>query len=681
MNKKANRLIHENSPYLLQHAYNPVDWYAWSQEAFDKAQAENKPLFVSIGYATCHWCHVMERESFENNSIAAYLNKHFICIKVDREERPDIDSFYMKAVQLMTGRGGWPMSIFVTPGGAPFFAGTYYPPEPRYTMPGFLQVLEAVHSAWSQKNSDVINRSSEISARIAEIDTPEPSRAAGPKELLSGFLTQSREQYDNDYGGFSPAPKFPQPTQLILLMNLCTASGNTQALAMARHTLDAIARGGIHDHAGGGFHRYSVDKQWLVPHFEKMLYDQAMLTDAFLLAFQITGNRACARIAERTAAFVLRDMQGPGHGFYSAVDADSQGGEGAYYVWDIKEIKSILDPGEYKLFSALYDTAENGNWEGRLILAQKESLETAARAADMPKNRFIARIDLILEKLRQVRTSRSAPAVDDKILTDWNSLMITSLARAGMILENRDFIEKALKAADAIETHASVSDSLYHSFRNGRRGVKGFLSDYAFWTRACIALYEATGSSGWMEKALFWHKRTAECFSDSNGGFFAEQDTGIIPVRQRQVFDSPVTSPEAAALENSLVCAAWQGEDNRDAVIQTALRESAAMEKHAPGTASFLSVILQCLAGPVTAVVSAEPGGSDALRMLKTLTSIAWPGLVIAYHDKKNSVCPLVEGKEHTEPALFICAGSTCFPPLLETSGLVEYIKTMKVIL
>ena len=426
--KHTNRLIRERSPYLLQHAHNPVDWYPWGAEAFERAKKEDKPVFLSIGYSTCHWCHVMEYESFENDRIAGIMNEHFVSIKVDREQRPDIDEIYINAVQMMTGSGGWPLSVFLTPDGKPFYGGTYFPPKDVYGRPGFERVLLSIADVWRNRRYEFVDSADKLSAVLANLTGPTEKEKLSPEMLKRGF-DYSRDIFDGTNGGFGVAPKFPQPTNLSMLLSYWYRTANAQALQMVEKTLDAMSKGGIYDHIGGGFHRYATDAQWLVPHFEKMLYDQALLSKVYLQAYQITKNQKYATIAREILDYVLRDMTDVDGGFYSAEDADSEGEEGTYYLWDNKQIDAVLDEDEARIFNAYYGVTKKGNFEqGKNILNITTPIKQLAKKVKKDRTAIVrilttARIKIFNERVKRIRLSR-----DDKVVTAWNGLMISSLA-------------------------------------------------------------------------------------------------------------------------------------------------------------------------------------------------------------------------------------------------------------
>ncbi len=444
----SNRLIEQTSPYLRQHAHNPVDWYSWGDEALRQARELDRPIFLSIGYSACHWCHVMEHESFEDEETARVLNEHFVSVKVDREERPDLDQIYMTAVQLMTRHGGWPMSVFLTPDLEPFYGGTYFPPIERHGLPSFRRVLLAIVDAWTNRRADLLAQAKDLSGHVHQAMQIEAQPGSLDEGLLRGAGNHLRQVFDPTYGGFGRAPKFPHPMDLRLLLRLWQRFGDDDALRMATTTLDHMARGGIYDQLGGGFHRYSTDARWLAPHFEKMLYDNALLTAAYLEAFQATGDPVYRRIVDETLAYVEREMTSPAGAFYSTQDADSEGEEGKFFVWSRAEVEQVLGRDEAQLFCEIYEVTPEGNWEGHNILHRIRSDEQEAGLLKMPVEELRRRLAESRRKLFQRRAERVKPGLDDKILTSWNALMIDAFARAGAVLDNDAYIQRAVNAAD-----------------------------------------------------------------------------------------------------------------------------------------------------------------------------------------------------------------------------------------
>lgn len=544
MHQKANRLANEESPYLLQHAYNPVDWFPWSDEAFAKAKDEDKPIFLSIGYSTCHWCHVMERESFEDDEVAEALNKSYISIKVDREERPDIDHIYMTVCQALTGSGGWPLTILMTPDEKPFYAGTYFPKNNRMGMPGLLSILESIRKAWANNREDLLYSSNQILNVISrtEKDTIEEFK---PNLIEEAFL-QFKSDFDNAYGGFGNAPKFPTPHNLFFLLRYWYKTKEKSALMMVEKTLDSMYGGGIYDHIGYGFCRYSTDRKWLIPHFEKMLYDNALLAIAYLETYQVTKKSRYSEIANQVFTYVLRDMTSPEGGFYSAEDADSEGEEGKFYVWTRDEIVNILGEEDGSKFCEYFNITSKGNFEGKNIL---NLIKQTSTVIDME---FINRSR---EKLFDIRNKRIHPFRDDKILTSWNGLMVAAMAIGGRVLGNNEYVDAAEKAVNFIYNHLIRKDGrLLARYRDEEAAFLGYVDDYAFLIWGLIELYETTFKPKYLEKAVYLNKDLIKNFWDSNiGGLFVYgSDSEQLITRPKEFYDGATPSGNSVAALNFL---------------------------------------------------------------------------------------------------------------------------------
>ncbi len=578
MAEKSNRLINEKSPYLLQHAKNPVDWYPWGDEAFDRARQEDKPIFLSIGYSTCHWCHVMAHESFEDPAIAELLNKWFVSIKVDREERPDIDQMYMAATQAMSGAGGWPMSVFLTPDGSPFYAGTYFPPRSAHQRPGFSDLLTALHEAWQERRMEIERAAVQVVAHLAREEKPEAAAIpADAPERCHDLLAKS---YDPEYGGFGKAPKFPRPAVLSFLFEWYRQTGKEEAKTMALHTLKKMADGGMYDQLGGGFHRYSVDGRWFVPHFEKMLYDQGQLAGVYLDAFLQSGDRQFARVAEEIFAYVLRDMQHPEGGFYSAEDADSvnpyapaEHGEGAFYLWTEEEIRARLDPAVTELFCFIYGVEKDGNVEydphgeftGRNILHRARSNEEAAKRFDTPPTEIETRLAAARQVLLQARETRTLPHRDDKIVTGWNGMFIGALARGSRILGRPELLSTAVRAAEFVEANLfdPTNASLMRRWRDGEAGLVGQLDDYGYLVGGLLDLHQATHDPHWLEWAEFLTETQIVLFWNDPGGYFYDSvacDT--VKIRLRGAYDGAEPAGNSVTVHNLLRLARLRGRED-----------------------------------------------------------------------------------------------------------------------
>ena len=575
-----NRLIHETSPYLLQHAHNPVDWYPWAPEALARAVAEDKPILLSVGYAACHWCHVMAHESFEDPDTAALMNELFVNVKVDREERPDIDAIYMEAVQALTGRGGWPMTVFLTPDGRPFYGGTYYPPEPRYGMPSFRQLLRAIAEAWQERRREMElagDRMADALNRSAALHPADTALAAGVLDKAAQNLMRSLDPYE---GGFSDAPKFPQPMNLDFLLQNWRRTGDEKQRKAVTYTLAKMARGGIYDQLGGGFHRYSTDTHWLVPHFEKMLYDNAQLARTYLHAWQITGEAALRQVVEETLDYVLREMTSPQGGFYSTQDADSEGVEGKFFVWTPAEVLALLGPSDGRLFSAYFDVTARGNFhEGghsANILHAEDDLEDAAEKLKVSIEQLAEVIARGREILLAARERRVHPGRDEKILAEWNGLTIHALAEAGAVLGRADYVQAAVRGAEFILAKMIVSEDssaprstlhaprLFRTYNAGRAHLNAYLEDYAAVALGFVALYQATFELRWLEEAAGLAQTILADFRDPDGaGFFqVSADHEKLVVRRKDFIDSAIPSGNSLTAELFLRLAVLLGDDS-----------------------------------------------------------------------------------------------------------------------
>jgi uncharacterized protein len=560
--KYQNRLKLEKSPYLLQHASNPVDWYPWGQEAFEKARKEDKPIFLSIGYSTCHWCHVMERESFEDPEVAKLMNEVFVSIKVDREERPDIDSIYMNVCHMMTGSGGWPLTIIMTPDKKPFFAATYIPKGDRYGRIGMLALIPQIRELWESRKEEVLASGEKIANLLLQLSSTTPGEELGEATIKKAYEQLSRN-FDPRYGGFGSAPKFPTPHQLTFLLRYWKRKGDEGALRMVEKTLQAMSRGGISDHVGFGFHRYSTDSEWLVPHFEKMLYDQAMLAMAYLEAYQATGRDEYGKITQEIFTYVLRDMTAPAGGFYSAEDADSEGEEGKFYLWSEKEIKELLTGEEAEYVRRVFNIKRGGNFSeglgeertGRNILYLNKSLPEVASELNIPEERLQRVLEGIRQKLFTKRKTRISPHKDDKVLTDWNGLMIAALAKGAQVFDEPKYASAGSRALDFILTKLRTPEGrLYHRYRGGEAAVPAFLDDYAFLIWGLIELYEATFEPSHLQTALSLNDDLLKHFwDDKNGGFyFIAADNEHLLVRKKEIYDGAVPSGNSVAMLNLL---------------------------------------------------------------------------------------------------------------------------------
>ncbi len=567
----ANRLAGETSPYLLQHAHNPVDWFPWGPEALAKAKAEEKPIFLSIGYSACHWCHVMERESFENPDIAAIMNERYVNIKVDREERPDLDNLYMAAVQALTGHGGWPMSVFLTPDLEPFYGGTYYPPTDSRGMPGFPRVLLSVERAWNERRDEILGAAGEMTSQLRSAGSIPASGGELDATLLDGAAKALGRAFEPIHGGFGSSPKFPHPMDLRVLLREHARTGDQHALHMVTHTLDKMARGGIYDHLGGGFARYSTDEQWLAPHFEKMLYDNALLSTVYLEAFQVTGNSEYATIARETMDYILERMTSPDGPFYATEDADSEGVEGKFYVWSLDEIQQVLGSERAVEFVSIYDVTERGNWEHANILNLPRPIEQAAKA--LGRDPAELRSDLASDraKLLEARSKRIPPGKDTKVLTSWNGLMLGPLAEGSLILDEPRYAQAAEKAAGfLLDTMRTVDGRLLHSYKDQQAKFNGYLDDYTHFIDGLTRLFEVTGRQRWIEAAIELAEVMIDEFHDAEGGgfYYVGKSHEQLIVRQKDAYDNATPSGNAMAATVLARLDALTGRDDFEALAR-----------------------------------------------------------------------------------------------------------------
>jgi uncharacterized protein YyaL (SSP411 family) len=668
-----NHLANETSPYLLQHQNNPVDWYPWGAEAIELARRQNKPIFLSIGYSACHWCHVMEHESFENEAIAKILNEKFVAVKVDREERPDLDQIYMNVTQMMTGRGGWPMSVFLTPDLKPFYAGTYFPPTARGGMPGFDQVLLAVDDAWQNRRDTAEDMGEQLVAELKKQEQGGAAAAGGDvnRELIDAAVAALTRSFDATWGGFGGAPKFPHPMDLQLLLRHWRRTGRQQSLDMVKKTLDRMAAGGIYDHLGGGFARYSVDARWLVPHFEKMLYDNALLAATYVEAWQATGDDDYARVARETLDYLLRDMTDSAGGFYSAEDADSEGEEGKFYVWTPDEIDRVLGDDDGAVFGRVFDVTDAGNFEGKNILNLPKTLSQSAMILGMPEKDLRDSLASSRHKLFTEREKRVHPSKDDKILVAWNGLMIDALARAGAALGEPRFIAAAVRAADFLQQNLQRPDGrLLHTWRRGpeKTGVAkldAYLDDYACLANALVSLYEATFDAARLVEAARLADLMLEHFADKQGGgfFFTADDHEQLIARNREVADSSTPAASAMAVTALVRLSKLSGEKKYQEAAEKAIRSAAGFLKQAPTAMGQTLLALDFQLGPTYELVLA----GDANEVLPELRRRFLPNKVLAAAtpDPPPILAALLAGKSSDDPqaVLFVCEGFTCQRP------------------
>jgi uncharacterized protein YyaL (SSP411 family) len=683
----TNRLSNETSPYLRQHAHNPVDWYPWGPEALERARRLDRPIFLSIGYSACHWCHVMEHESFENEDIARILNDHFVSIKVDREERPDLDQIYMASVQLLNeGQGGWPMSVFLTPDLKPFLGGTYFPPDDRYGRPGFKRLLLTVAEWWRTRRGDIDQQAAAVTGHLQGLGRLEPGPGGGlDASLLHQAASRLARRFDPTHGGFSEAPKFLHTMDLRLLLRVWKRFGDGQALHMARHTLDRMALGGLYDQLGGGFARYSTDERWLVPHFEKMLYDNALLVPCYLETYQATGDPFYRAIAEETLAWVRREMTSPEGPFYSTLDADSEGEEGKFYVWTPEEIEGVLGQEDAELFNAVYGVEPGGNWEDphhpggspKNILHRVKTFAQYARLHGLDEADLRARLERGRKKLFEVRSRRVWPGRDDKALTSWNGLMIATLAQAAQVLDNPAHAESAARAADFILTHMRTADGrLLRTWSSGSAAkLNGYLEDYSFLLDGLVSLYEATFWPRWLEAALDLARVLVEQFWDpEEGGFFyTGNDHEALIARTKDPHDSAIPSGNAVAVTALLRLAKLTGRADLQDRAEATLQLYSALLKTQPLAATQMLLALDFHLGPVQEfAVVGDPQAPDTRRVLRALHHGFRPNQVLALKPASGdtaaleALVPLLAGKRAQEGVTtYVCENFTCQAPLV----------------
>ncbi|HEX6309502.1 MAG TPA: thioredoxin domain-containing protein [Longimicrobiales bacterium] len=675
----ANRLIHETSPYLLQHADNPVDWYPWGEEAFARARAEERPILLSVGYSSCHWCHVMEHESFEDEDTARIMNERFISVKVDREERPDVDSIYMTAVQAMTGHGGWPMTVFIAPDGSPFYGGTYFPPEPRHGLPSFRQILLAVHDAWRSRRDDVLQSAAGLREALEQSTLVRAPAATPDASLLDDAFRRLARGYDARHGGFGRAPKFPQAMTLELLLRYHLRTDNEQALSMLLHTLRAMARGGMYDQIGGGFHRYSVDEQWLVPHFEKMLYDNALLAQIYIRTWQTAREPELRRVAEEILDYVRREMTAPDGGFYSAQDADSEGVEGKFYVWTDDEIDTVLGEADGPIFRSWYGVTADGNFEGHSILHVNRTADDAAAEHGISPERLRDVLAAGRAKLYGVRAQRTWPARDDKVLTSWNAMMLQAFAVAAQVLGRDEDRNTAVRAAEFLLRELDVEGRLKRTWKNGRARIDGFLEDYALLADALLSLYEATFDPRWVREARSLADRMLLLFLDEDEQLFydAENDATLI-VRPRSVEDNATPSGTSAATLMLLRLSVFTGEPRYTRIAARILENMAGLLHRAPLAFSHLLAALDFhTADPQEIAIVGDPDAPDTNALLDTARERYRPNAIVALLDPDRpgdaaDAVPLLADRPRIDDraTAYVCRHFTCRQPVTDPAAL-----------
>ncbi|MEO8424491.1 MAG: thioredoxin domain-containing protein [Actinomycetota bacterium] len=678
--ERANRLASETSPYLLQHAHNPVEWYPWGPEALERARSEDRPILISIGYAACHWCHVMERESFEDDATAALMNANFVCIKVDREERPDLDAIYMDAAQAMTGSGGWPLTAFLTPGGEPFFAGTYFPPVPQHGLPSFQQVLGGIAEAWNDRREELVTQGAKIAEHIARVGLLSASHEPLTDALTRAAFSRLQQSFDGERGGFGGAPKFPQPMTLEFVLR-CAVRGWEPATEIVTTTLDRMADGGIYDHLGGGFARYSTDASWHVPHFEKMLYDNAQLVRLYTRAWQVTRDDRYRRVATDTVEYLLREMQHAEGGFYSSQDADSEGVEGKFFVWGWDELVPLVGPAVATCFGATPD----GNWEGSNVLWRPRAVADVAEDHSMSADELAAEVEDARRTLFEVREARVRPATDDKVLTAWNALAIGALAEVGRVFDEPSYVREAVRCAEFVLTHLrDERGRLLRSWRNGTAGRPGFADDYAVMASACLTLFETTFELRWFEEAVTLADELIRLFrDDERGGFFQTgSDAEELVLRPKELYDNATPSGNSVSAEVLLRLALFTGDVEYERAGLSALRLIRDAMAGAPTGFGQALCALDLYLGPSREVaIVGDPSATDTRALVAEVTgSIYRPNVVLAVaapdDERSFLTVPLLRDRDARDgPAIaYVCERFTCKLPVTEVEQLREQL-------
>jgi uncharacterized protein YyaL (SSP411 family) len=690
--KKYNRLKNEKSPYLLQHADNPVNWYPWSQEAFDKAKKEKKPVFLSIGYSTCHWCHVMAHESFEDEEVAEQLNNNFVCIKVDREERPDIDKIYMSVCQLISGRGGWPLTIIMTPDKEPFFAATYIPKETRFGIKGMLTLIPEINNLWKNKSERLLKSAREITSALQRIP-----KSIVEKELTIDTLDSAYEQlfnsYDELFGGFGNQPKFPTPHNLLFLLRYWNRTGNKYCLKMVENTLQQMRMGGIYDHIGYGFHRYSTDRKWILPHFEKMLYDQALLIIAYTEAYQATKKSIYKNTTQEIIEYVLRDMTDKEGGFFSAEDADSEGKEGKFYTWGYKELKDILRSEELKIVEKLYNIKNNGNYSSedgsfdkKNIFYQNMNLDDYKKFYNLGKEKIIDILEKIRIKLYNIRKKRVHPEKDDKILTDWNGLMIAALSKAGKVFNELLYIEKAEKALNFIvKKMMKENGELLHRYRKGEVKIDGYADDYAFLIFGLIELYQATFNSKYLKISLELNKYFLNYFWDKkNGGLYFTSDKGEkLIARSKEIYDGAVPSANSISMYNLIRLGRITGNtDFEEKAKQIGIFFYEQINSYPAGHTQIMIGQNFAIGPSYEIVIVGNLDKFDTKKIIGEINSIYLPNKVVIFKDPSSKdseieyISPFVKDYSQLEnkTTIYVCRNHQCNLPITSIDKMKEQL-------
>jgi len=671
MHEKSNRLINEKSPYLLQHANNPVEWFPWGEEAFNKAKIEDKPIFLSIGYSTCHWCHVMSRESFEDEEVAKVLNDSFISIKVDREERPDVDNIYMSVCQAMTGGGGWPLTVIMTPEKQPFFAGTYFPKNNKYGNPGLMELLDKISIAWQENKEELVEYSNDLLVKLK--DDSEDHKGEFSKEIIDQTFNYFKKSFDPVFGGFGNAPKFPSPHNLTFLLTYFKATGEIKALDMVKTTLDNLQKGGIFDHLGGGFSRYSVDKKWFAPHFEKMIYDNALLAIAYLQTYQETGEERYKKVCEKIFNYILRDMTSSEGGFFCAEDADSEGEEGKFYLWTQEEIEEVLDKEEAKLFISYYGVSSKGNFEGKNILN--------LIGKDLDKE---TQFDTMRQKLFEYREKRIRPRRDDKILTSWNSLMIVALSMGARILKQDKYLVAAKNSMDFLMTKlVNKEGRVLARYCKGEAAYFGYLEDYAFLIWALIEMYETTFNCFYLEKALIFNKDMLKVFWDEKekGLFIYGKDSEQLILKTKEAYDGAIPSGNSIAAMNMLRLSLITGDSGLEAKAKEIFSCFGGTVKRFPaGYTSLMSAYVCSQVPGKYLVIAGKEQEPDTRTMLNEVHKVFQPFLTVVLQDESLELEALIPNiksnvKIDGKATAYICKNFVCSKPTVDIDEFIELLK------
>jgi uncharacterized protein YyaL (SSP411 family) len=672
----SNRLAGETSPYLLQHANNPVDWYPWGEEAFARARAEDRPILLSVGYSACHWCHVMAHESFENEQIAALMNELFVNIKVDREERPDVDSIYMQAVMAISGHGGWPMTVFLTPAGEPYFGGTYFPPADRQGLRGFSTVLDAVATIYRDRRDEVTTAADQLRRALEPPALPAGTGAAADLDAAAAQLVT---QADPRHGGFGAAPKFPHAASVDFLLRRHRTSGDRRLLDTALLALDHMARGGIHDQVGGGFHRYSVDGMWAIPHFEKMLYDNAQLAPVYLHAYQLTGDHRWRRVVEDVLDHTLRELRLPAGGFASSQDADSPGGEGSFFVWTPAELAAVLGEEDGTLAARVFGVGDAGNFEHRTtVLSVPFPLAQVARSLEVTEDELLRRVERIRDRLLAARHQRPAPARDDKVLTSWNALMLGALAEAGAALGRTDYLDAARRCADFLLSELQPDGVLLRTWKDGRAKITGFLEDSAFLADSLITLYEACGDGAYLSAARELVDDALRRFEDGGVLYDTASDAEPLLVRPRTIDDNPIPAGQSVMASALLRLAAIDGDAELRAHAERIMEPLAAVVARSPlAVSTIASVMDRALARSREIAIVGSAQDSRTVALLDVVHQRWLPDTVLAWGDSENALLAgraLVDGA----PAAYVCESFACQMPVTEPSALADSLAPVR---